>query len=206
MIRRSSARCSVSVITASGVRSGFGSPRRKNLMWCGLLPRPVRRRSRCPRCPRRRRRGPARRRRAQPPRRARSGEGSILWPSARSQGLCDRRTVGQLRRWIGRRVVAGLVVSGRGLGDGGELGRRLDRRGGLLDLLHRLLEALAHLVLEPARQLLQLGERLPRLSIASGSFSGPSTTRASRRMTTISLPERLNTTTSLRGEPSGRPA
>ena len=215
---RSSPRCSVSVITASGVRSGFGVlPRRRGLMRCGLLPRwepaqvslvadgrvdrvgdvgdvghrvdrldRVGDRDRLGRHVLHRRLDGVRRR------------GS-------SSGSANRRALRKLRRRVGRRVVRGLVavlvpvMTGNRAADFTADAVFLTSRAGSSNPLRTS-------SWNPLLSFLISAKVLPARRMASGSFSGPSTTRARRRMTTISLPDRLNTRPSLKDELSRRPA
>ena len=141
MIRwRSSARCSVSVIVASGVRSGC-SPRRSGLA-------SFMRRVADPSARRQRRRAHRRLVRAA----SRSATvGPRLGVDLGWVGIGDRFPVRHRRRRVLQRVVVQLLA---------REGRRLAHRvGGLLDLLGRLLEALAHLLLETGAELAQLSPR-----------------------------------------------
>ena len=58
----------------------------------------------------------------------------------------------------------------------------------------RLLETLAHLVLEAGAEFAQLAPGPAGPRIASGSFSGPRITRVRIKMMITSLPDRLSTT------------
>ena len=103
---------------------------------------------------------------------------SIRWPVARPPPVTRLHHPG---------VIEALFGFGFGHEPGG-IGRVAYHVGRFADLPHRLFQGIFNSDWKPLPILLQLGVGLAELPIASGSFSGPSTTSASTRITMISLP------------------
>jgi hypothetical protein len=110
---------------------------------------------------------------------------------------------------VGRSVtssVTGTAVVSVGTFGAAELPRSrrlLQQVGGLAHLAHRLVDRRLELLLEPGAHFLQLGVCPTELADRIRELLGPNTTRANRRITTISVPDMLNTRRSLRGWQDG---
>ena len=205
---RSSARCSVSVIRSSGDVSlgaslrlegtaSFGSGlldgRRRRFGGCGAARVNGRRRAVAGRLGARRRR-PA----SASTRRPSIGAASTSAVVGSAAASARRRAVGRLVGSASTASAARAAV-GRVVGVEVEVGRLLERVGGLAHLAHRLVERRLQLALEAGRHLLELGVRLAELAHRVGQLlRARAPPGHSSRKIDLAAAERLNTLASLR--------